>query len=184
MRDVGEEDRLGFGRFLGKLDVALRFCFRMLRFGFGLNGFGERITVQRRVPAAVQEVSDAGVYLLRPTSSFAPLPAQMLAELNAHLHVLRANTAATLILALPLLPEWKTVNADVEAKARLRDLCHLQLTDQCEMELSEVLEIINSVSDINGQLVVVSRVCCSQSAAIALGIQYQAFTDTGEQTMI
>lgn len=149
-----------------------------------INGFSERITIHRRLPAAVQEVSDAGVYILRLTSPFVPLPAQMLAELNAHLHVLRANTAATLILALPLLPEWKAVNADVEAKARLRDLCHLQLTDQCEMELSEVLEIINSVSDINGQLVVVSRVRCSQSAAIVLGIQYQVFTDTGEQIMI
>ncbi|KAF1952291.1 hypothetical protein CC80DRAFT_452477, partial [Byssothecium circinans] len=141
------------------------------------DGFSGRITVQRRLPAAVQEVTNAAVYILRLTSPCTPLPAQILAELNAHLHVLGGDTAATLILALPLLPEPKAVSADIEAKARLKDFCRLQLTGQCGMELSEVLEMINSVNDLNGRLVVVSKLRCSQSAAIALGIRYQPFAD-------
>ncbi|KAF2464733.1 uncharacterized protein BDR25DRAFT_296310 [Lindgomyces ingoldianus] len=142
-----------------------------------IEGFSGRITVQRRLPAAVQEVTNAAVYILRLTTPFTPLPAQMLAELNAHLNVLRTNATATLILALPLLPEPRAVSADVEAKVRLRDLCRIQLADQREMEPGELLEAINSVSDNNGRLVVVSRLRCPQSATVALGVQYQTFAD-------
>lgn len=106
-----------------------------------------RITVQKRMPAEVQVVKDAAVYILRLGTPFPPLHAQMLAELSAHLGVLRANSSATLILAPPLLPEAGTTDPDVEATARLRDLCRLQLTNQCDLELGELIEMVSSVHE-------------------------------------
>ena len=76
-----------------------------------------RIMVHRRAPAEVQSVNDAAVYILRLTKPSSASHAQILAELNAHLSVLRANALATLMLALPLLPEAGTVEPDVEALA-------------------------------------------------------------------
>lgn len=141
-----------------------------------VEGFGGRVTVQRRAPAAVQLVSNAAVYIIRLASSFTSGATQILAELNAHLDVLRSNPSATLILAMPLLPEPKAVSTDIEAKARLQDLCRLQLTNQPEMGLDELLDMVNWVGDSNGRLVIASRLCCPQKATVALGVKYQAFT--------
>ena len=166
---------------LAEMHPSLRFIVQMIDPALDTNGtiegFSGRIAIQRRLPAAVQEVGDAAVYILRLTTPFSPLPAQILAELNAHLNVLRTSPTTTLVLALPLLPEPKVVSADAEAKARLRDLCRLQLTNQREMELSELLEVINSVGDSSGRLVAVSTLRCPQSATVALGVQYRTYTD-------
>ncbi|KAF8852509.1 hypothetical protein BDZ45DRAFT_678306 [Acephala macrosclerotiorum] len=163
---------------LAEMHPSLRFIVQMAPDHYGMGKPDEssgRITVQERIPAAVQVVKNAAVYILRLTTPFTP--AQMLGELSAHLGVLRANTSATLILALPLLPEPGAVSPDIEAKARLRDLCRLQLTNQCELESGELLEVINSVGDSNGRLVVASRLQSPQSAPVALGVKYQAFAD-------
>ena len=130
--------------------------------------FSRRITVQKRMPAAVQAVKDAAVYILRLTT---------LSELTAHLGVLGANNMATLILAPPLLPEPGTVDPDVEAMARLRDLSRLQLTNECGLELGELIEMVNSVHDSRGRLVVVNKVRSRNSATVALGVKYQAYAD-------
>lgn len=142
----------------------------------GLRG---RITVQRRAPEAVQPVTDATVYVLRLTSTTttampAPCsPAQVAAELNAHVGALRANAAATLILTVPLLPEPGAVSSDAEAKARLGNLCCLQLTGQYGMELSELLRLVGRAGDESGRLVVASRLRCPHSDMVALGVKYQ-----------
>lgn len=142
----------------------------------GTEDLGGRITVQRRMPMAAQVVANADVYILRLTTPLksVPLHRQILVELGAHFDVLRANTLATLILALPLLPEPGAVGPDIEAKARLRDLYRFQLTGQCEMELGALLEMINSVGDSNGRLVVVSRIRSPQSDVVVVGVKYQA----------
>jgi hypothetical protein len=137
--------------------------------------FSGRITVQKRMPAAVQVVKDAAVYILRPTTPSPSLPAQILAELSAHLGVLRANALATVILAPPLLPEPGTVDPDVEAMARLRDLSRLQLTNECGLELGELIEMVNSVHDSRGRLVVVNKLRSRNSATVALGVKYEAY---------
>jgi hypothetical protein len=139
--------------------------------------FSHRITVQRRVPEALQTVKDAAVYILHlpPPSPEVPshsLPARILAELRAHLGVLRANTSATLILAPRLLPEPGTVDPDVEAMARLRDLSRLQLANDREMEMGELVEMVNSVHDNMGWLVVVNKLRSRNSATVALGVKY------------
>ncbi|KUJ11677.1 uncharacterized protein LY89DRAFT_594589, partial [Mollisia scopiformis] len=131
---------------------------------------GGRITVQKRMPGAVQGVMNAAVYILR-----LPTAQQMLVELNAHLGVLRANTSATLILGPPLLPEPGAVDRDVEVIARQRDLYRLQLTNQYGMELGELVEIVNGVGDSEGHLIVASRLRSPTSTAVALGVKYEAY---------
>ena len=169
---------------LAEVYPALHFIVQMIEPGQNSNGMvgagnaedvGGRIKVQKRMPAAVQVVKDAAVYILRLTTPSPP--AQILAELSAHLGVLRANALATLILAPPLLPEPGTVDLDVEAMARLRDLSRLQLTNECGLELDELIEMINSVHDSRGRLVVVNKLRSRNSATMALGVRYQAYAD-------
>lgn len=141
-----------------------------------------RITVQERAPGALQTVRDAAVYILRlpapsPGVSSHALSTRILAELRAHLGLLRANTSITLILVPRLLPEPGTVDPDVEATARLRDLSRLQLANEREMEMEELVAIVNSVHDSMGWLVVVNKLRSHNSATVALGVKYQAYAD-------
>jgi hypothetical protein len=177
---------------LAEMYPALHFIVQMIEPAQNSNGtvgagkaedVSGRITVQKRMPAAVQVVKDAAVYILRLTTPSPSPPAQILAELSAHLGVLRANALATLILAPPLLPEPGTVDPDVEAMARLRDLSRLQLTNECGLELDELIEMINSVHDSRGRLVVVNKLRSRNSATVALGVRYQAYAnDPASQT--
>ena len=141
-----------------------------------------RITVQKRAPGELQTVKDAVVYILHlPASSPAvlsqPLPASMLVELRAHLDVLRVNTAATLILMVHLLPEPGTVEPNVEAMARLRDLSRLQLANEREMEMGQTVEMVGSAHDSTGCLVVVNKLRSRNSATVALAVKYQLYTE-------
>lgn len=171
---------------LAKMHSSLRFVVQMNEPASSTDGIvsdrgldavtGRRITIQRRAPAAVQSVKDAAVYILRLAAS-PSLREQVLAELNVHLHVLRANTSSTLILALPSLPEPGTVDPDVEATARLWDLLRMQLTNECELEVSDLVELINSVQDSRGRLVVVNKLCSRNSTTMVVGVKYEALID-------
>ena len=146
-----------------------------------------RITVQKRSPGTPQPVKDAAVYILHlpmpsPVVPSHSLPASILAELRAHLGVLRANnTSINLIVASRVLPEPGTVESDVEAMVRLRDLSRLQLANEREMEMGELVEIVNSVQDSIGRLVVVNKLRSRHSATVALGVKYQAYTDRSHE---
>ena len=170
---------------LAKMYPALRFIVQMTEpahSNSGLAGveqvdnFSGRITVQKRMPAVVQAVKDAAVYILRLTTPFSPPPAQILAELSAHLSILRANASATLILAPPLLPEPGAVAPTVEAMARLQDLSCLQLTNESGLELGELIEMVNGVHDSKGRLVVANRLRSRNGATVALGVKYEVCT--------
>ena len=170
---------------LAKMYPALQFIVQMIEPAQSSNGlvgaakvedFRGRITVQKRMPAAVQGVKDAAVYILRLTTAFPPLPAQIVAELSAHLGILRANASATLILAPPLLPEPGTVGPTVEAVARLRDLSRLQLMNESGLELGELMEMVDSVHDSQGRLVVVNKLRSRSGATVALGVKYEVCT--------
>jgi hypothetical protein len=132
-----------------------------------------RITVQRRTPTANQTIKDAAVYILRLSTLSLSLRPRVLAELNAHLGVLRANSLATLILAPPLLPEVGSVEPDVEAMARSRDLSRLQLTNECELEVEELTEMVNSVCDSRGRLIVVHKLRSRSGATVAVRVKYE-----------
>lgn len=140
-----------------------------------LEGLSGRITVQERAPAAQQVIKNAAVYLCRPAApSSALLPSQLLAELKAHTNVLRANASATLVLVLPMRPDPSASNPDAEAKACLRELCVLQLTNHCELKLNDVLEMIEGLCDSFGRLAVIRQASDSRSGLMALAVKHQA----------
>lgn len=147
-----------------------------------------RIKLQKRTPRSPQTIKDAAVYIVRvlatsgiPSQS---LPTRIVAELRAHLGVLRANTAVTLILAPRLLPEPGSVAPDVEAIARLHDLSKLQLANEREMEMEELVDIVNSVHDNVGRLIVVNKLRSPDSTTVALGVKYQAYPDDPTKEII
>lgn len=148
--------------------------------------FNARVAVQKRAPGALQTVNNAAVYILRLPAPSPGVPSHMLrarilAELRAHLSVLRANpSAVTLVLAPRLLPESGSVNPDVEATARLHDLSRLQLTNEGEMEIGELVKMVNGVHDSMGWLVTVNKLRLHNTATMALGVKYQAYADRHE----
>jgi hypothetical protein len=144
-----------------------------------------RITVQQRAPGTLQSVHDAAVYILRlpspsPGVPSHSLPARIIAELRAHIGVLRASSSATLVLTARLLPEPGTVDPDIEAIARLRDLSLLQLANEREIEMLELMDMLNSVSDSMGRLVLVNKLRSRNNATVAFEVKYQAYADRHE----
>lgn len=142
-----------------------------------------RIVVQERPPASTQPIKDAAVYILRlstpPVSHKAEdtLANTLLAELHAHLGVLRANKNATLILAPPLLPDPGPNATRAESMARVRDLCRLQLLDWYDLEAGELVQLLDGVRDESGRLEVVSTLQSPHCASVALAVKYQAYTN-------
>ncbi|KAF2118831.1 hypothetical protein BDV96DRAFT_610737 [Lophiotrema nucula] len=136
-----------------------------------------RVTVQSRVPGAAQTVKHAAVYIVRVGLCSAKTRSYIISELRAHFNVLRTNGSATLILAPPLLPAPGLVDSEVEAKARVRDLCHSQLNNEWALELEDLVELIDSVCDTRGKLVVVNRVQSENRVTVALGLKYKTFVE-------
>ncbi|KAJ0425568.1 histidine phosphatase superfamily [Aspergillus carlsbadensis] len=153
--------------------------FRQLTTSINANT-ASNITIQHRTLTAPQPILDASIYILHlpqpsPITPFEALTPLITTELRAHLDVLRANPTATLILTPRLLPKPASVNPDVEAAARLRDLALLQLANEREIGLEEWLAILNSVSDNMGRLVVVNKIRSRESVVVLLEVRYQAF---------
>ncbi|KAL4975326.1 histidine phosphatase superfamily [Aspergillus desertorum] len=141
------------------------------------------ITIQHRPPTTAQSITSATLYILHlpsssPTIPFASLATRILAELRAHLNILRSNPSATLILTPRLLPEPLAVDTEVEASARLRDLTLLQLANEREIELAEWLNLLGSVSDNMGRLLGVSSVAAKNQTARVWAVY--AYTVNGE----
>jgi hypothetical protein len=67
------------------------------------------------------------------------------------------------------------VNSEVEASARLRDLALMQLANEREIELAEWINLLGSVSDSTGRLVVVNKIQSRESTVVLLEIRYQAY---------
>lgn len=132
----------------------------------------ERITVLEKMPAATQSVRDAAVYILHLTLSHS-LRSQLLAELTAHLSLLREHPSAVLIVAPPLLPEPGSVSSEVEAEARARDLTCLQLAQETKLELSELIEMVNACKDRDGRLTVVNKIQFDNGVAAAVSVKYE-----------
>jgi hypothetical protein len=127
-----------------------------------------RIVVQSRPWAMPQTVRDAAVYALRvpydfPIGSAQTRPARLRAELEAHLGVLRENNAARLIFTTRLLPCHSDAADDKQsndlqpgldaAKGLVFDMSLLQLADDRELEVADLRQLVRSVGDGNGHLV-------------------------------
>ncbi|KAH8698803.1 hypothetical protein BGW36DRAFT_293914 [Talaromyces proteolyticus] len=142
-----------------------------------------RITVQHRVPGTPQHIQDAAVYILNfPLPmlgvSSTSLATQIKAELNAHLNAIRVNHSAIMVLTAPVSLEPGLGSTEAATLARVRDLSLSQLGNERELEMSEVLNLLNGVSDSEGRIVLVNIVRpVSNSGAIALEVKYQVYAD-------
>ena len=123
-----------------------------------------------------QSVKGAALYILRLTDA-SRLRDHIVAELKAHLPVLRASASSTVLLALPFVPEPGSVNVDVEATARLWDLSRQQLTNEADLEVDDLVALIGSVQDARGRLVVINKLRSRTSATMAVGIKYEPKVD-------
>lgn len=138
----------------------------------------QRIEVQHRAWASPQAVKGAAVYLLNLPSLSAgvggeSLRTQVVAELQTHAEILRANPSAMLILLLDLLSDVAGVDRDVQVTAYLRDLSLWQMTNGWGMCLAELMELVNGVQDAAGELTVSNTLLSRNGITTALQIKYK-----------
>jgi hypothetical protein len=134
-------------------------------------GVSGGVTITRRALGSRQMVMDASVYILHlPTTA-----CNIITELQIHLSVLRSG-GVMLIPTLHLLPELGTLpNPEIETMSRTRDLTFLQLGDKCEMEMTELLELMDGISDgMGGRLVVTKKLHSRDQLIAALVVTYQS----------
>nr|UYO77244.1 hypothetical protein [Trichoderma psychrophilum] len=142
-----------------------------------------RIQVQYRAPGTPQLVEDAAVYIINfpipePGATWTPLMHELDSELRAHLAALHKRPAATIVLTTPALPERGTVHAEPGVGSLLRDLALMQLANEREHELSEIISLLNGMSDEQGRLVLMNKVRSGGlDGAVALEIKYQTYPD-------
>ncbi|RAH69270.1 trypacidin cluster transcriptional coactivator tpcD [Aspergillus aculeatinus CBS 121060] len=134
-----------------------------------------RITIAHRQPGSPQPILNAALYILNfpipvPGSSPALVATHLSVELRAHLPALRLNRSATLVVIAP-----STSDSDEGIRlTRIRDLSLLQLARQRELGLSEVINLLNGVSDGEGRLVLVNQVrSVGKYGVTALEVKYQ-----------
>ena len=83
-----------------------------------------------------------------------------------------------LILTTHLLPSPGSIaDPATEARARSRDLILRQLTNQGEIELEELLDMIDTIRDSVGKLAVTSKLRSGNGAIIALVVEYQMYAE-------
>ncbi|PYI14342.1 hypothetical protein BO99DRAFT_345279 [Aspergillus violaceofuscus CBS 115571] len=134
-----------------------------------------RTTISHRQPGSPQPILNAALYILNcpipvPGSSSALVPTQLAAELRAHLPALRLNRSATLVVIAPSASD----SDEGTRLTRIRDLSLLQLARQRELGLSEVINLLNGISDGEGRLVLVNQVrSAGKYGVVALEVKYQ-----------
>ncbi|KAK3302938.1 uncharacterized protein B0T15DRAFT_486492 [Chaetomium strumarium] len=141
-----------------------------------------KITLQKRIAGTTQFVRTAAVYILHLPSPSPSLPwsavsAHVVSELTTHLDVLRANPGSRIVLTAMVLPPQGTVDAEIEAAARVRDLLLLQLANGRHAERSEVVDLLSTIQDNTGGFVLTDEIRSSTSAFVAWEIRYQAYDD-------
>ncbi|PCG92024.1 Hypothetical protein PENO1_090790 [Penicillium occitanis (nom. inval.)] len=143
-------------------------------------GSNNNIFLHRRAPGQPQTIKNAGVYILclpppspRNAVSIHAIQSRLIAELRAHLGVLRENRSTILILRMRFLPEHATVDPEIECVARTRDMTLFQLANEREFEVTEVIDIIQDITDGLGKLTVVSKIRSKNNAVVALGVKFQ-----------
>nr|UWK21944.1 hypothetical protein HCALA_g4088 [Trichoderma calamagrostidis] len=140
-----------------------------------------RIQIQYRVPGTPQPVEDAAVYIINfplpePGSTWTCLMEEIDSELRAHLTTLQKRPTATLVLTVPAMPERGTLHTELGIGSRLRDLALMQLANEREHEMSEIINLLNGMSDGQGRLVLMNKVrSVGHDGAVALEIKYQTY---------
>ncbi|KAI1810488.1 hypothetical protein GGS20DRAFT_579836 [Poronia punctata] len=146
------------------------------------------IATEQRAPGTPQHVRDAALFIIRMPPQLAKATTRIREELHAHIGALSYNRRARLLLVLPSVlnerngTDESEASVDAEALARLRDLTLWQLTNESELELSTVLDLVRGVHDGTGRLVVVTKFTARHHPAVALEMRYQSYAEAETQT--
>jgi hypothetical protein len=137
-----------------------------------------RISVQYRARGESQFVKTAQVFVLYLPgaslhSSRDDVLAEMAGEMKVHFELLRVHSYAKLLLVAELLPGPDKAESKVEAAARSHDLFLMQLSNGGLLEMAELQELVSSVGDDTGRLVVVNQVCSRQGATVLLQVRIE-----------
>ncbi|GAM42428.1 hypothetical protein TCE0_044r16400 [Talaromyces pinophilus] len=136
----------------------------------------QRITITYGVSnAAPQTITDAAAYILHlpPRSAEATSSGTIRGLLQGYLGILRISGSVLLIPTSRFLSEPGTFSdPGAESVARTRDLSMLQLFNEGEMALTELLQIIATVSDSTGKLTVVNELTASNGAVLGIIIKH------------
>ncbi|KAJ5698552.1 hypothetical protein N7462_000557 [Penicillium macrosclerotiorum] len=136
-----------------------------------------RISVETCPFGAPQPILDAAAYILHLPSPLSPYSASIrsfiIKELQSYVGILCANRAAILILTARFLPPPGSVNLDVEAISRVRSLTLFQLVNEREAEVADIEDLVNSVGDGLGRLVVVDKLRTRNNLPVGLAVKYQ-----------
>ncbi|KAJ5769695.1 hypothetical protein N7520_004254 [Penicillium odoratum] len=143
-----------------------------------LEAYNTRITVQTRVLGTPQPVVDAAAYILHlPSSACGSSRPIVLNDLQAYCAILSGCRHTMLIVTARMLPPPGTVDREIEALARMRDLTLFQLGVDRDPEVAEVVDLVGSVGDSQGRLVVVDRLKARNHVTVALAIKYQGWSE-------
>lgn len=148
------------------------------------SSISNRVTVQTRPAAASQTVLGAAIYILRipspsPVLSWATIRSQTLLELQAHLQVLRTQSSSRLILTVFVMPPPGKVDQGTEAMVRVREISLLQLANERLPSKTEITDLLTSVRDSAGGLVLSREIYAPASAATGLEVKYQLSNERG-----
>lgn len=87
--------------------------------------------------------------------------------------MLSSNPSSRMVLTARLLSPPAMNDAQAAAKARLHDLSLLQLSNDRELEISEMKSLVQSVGNSDGRLVVVNELRSPNSATVAFDVRWQ-----------
>ncbi|KAG6171624.1 hypothetical protein E4U51_008414 [Claviceps purpurea] len=130
-----------------------------------------QISIANRVPGSPQSVTNAAVYVLHLPSS---VPSQILTELQVHLPALRMSNGVMLIMSGRVLPgQDEPIRARHAAVAHARGLIMYQMSNEVEMDLCSLLQMLDTVRDSTGKLVLVHKLRSGSGMTVAVVVKYQ-----------
>ncbi|KAG6016308.1 hypothetical protein E4U43_003917 [Claviceps pusilla] len=138
----------------------------------------DQIAITSRIPGTPQSVTSAAVYVLHLPSS---LPCHVLTELQVHLPALRMSSGVMLIMTTRLLPgqDEPSMQGKQAAVAHARGLIMYQMTNEMEMDLFSLVQMIDTVRDSTGKLVLVHKLRSCSGTTVALIVKYQLLAAGG-----
>lgn len=143
-----------------------------------------RVSVDYRPPGSPQAVLTGSIYVLSfpavsPLLSSSELYYRVAAELRSHLTILASSQASILLVMRGV--DWQGEadafsNEDERSEmAFMRELTLWQLTDDRQVKLHKLMELIQQVQDGSGSLTVVNRPSVQRGGAVAIEVRYQAY---------
>ncbi|KAG5925847.1 hypothetical protein E4U42_003885 [Claviceps africana] len=131
----------------------------------------DQVVITSRMSGTPQSVTSAAVYVLHLPSS---VPCHVLTELQVHLPALRMSSGVMLVMTTRFLPGLdEPMHEKQAAVAHARGLIMYQMTSEMEMDLSSLLQMIDTVRDSTGKMVLVHKLCSCSGTTVALMVKYQ-----------